>query len=49
MIPVSATMAMGGCASSDEWPSAMGTDARADAMPSWDAAVGTEMNWRSRL
>jgi len=47
--PVSATIAIGGWASSETLPSTIGTDARAEAIPSWEAAVGTLMNCRSRL
>ena len=49
MIPVSATIATGGWASSEEWPASVATEARAEAIPSCDAAVGTDMNGRSRL
>ena len=32
-----------------EVPPGVGTEAEAEAIPSWDAAVGTEMNCRSVL
>ncbi len=49
MTAVSATTAMGGSAASETFPSAVGTEARDEAIPSCDAAVGMLMKWRSVL
>ncbi len=49
MMVVSATIAIGGSAASETFPSAVGTEARDEAMPSCDAAVGTLMKWWSVL
>ena len=44
MIPVSATIASGGWAATLTFPESVTTEAREDAIPSWDAAVGTLTN-----
>jgi len=48
MMVVSATTAIGGRASIEVFCPAARIEARAEAKPSCDAAVGTEMNGRSR-